>query len=111
MQSAQERVICEQKNQSFLVESSDKISLPTSDQLSSVSFITNDSDSVISLLTTDSPFPSSHSPTNEENVTEKFQNPFKINVEDCPHEHITLKADLENVVPKLDDKILHLINV
>jgi len=107
VQSAQ--VICEQKNQSSLVKSSDEISLSTSsDQLSSTSFITDDSNS-ISFLTTDFPFPLL---TSQENDTEKLPLPSEIIVEDCPDEHTALKEDLEKV-SKLDEhnKILDFIDV
>jgi len=107
MQSVQ--VICEQKNQSSLVKSSDEISLSTSsDQLSSTSFITDDSNS-ISFLTTDFPFPLL---TNQENDTEKLPLFSEIIVEDCLDEHTALEEDLEKV-SKLDkhNKILDFIDV
>nr|XP_012218885.1 PREDICTED: uncharacterized protein LOC105670120 [Linepithema humile] len=99
------QVICEQKNQSSLVESSDEISLSTSsDQLSSTSFITDDSN--ITFLTTDLTFPLL---TSQENNTEKLPFSLEINVEDCSDEHTALEEDLENV-SKLDDKILYFID-
>lgn len=103
VQSAQ--VICEQKNQSALVKSSDEISLSTSDQLSSTSFITDDSND-ITFLTTDLPFPLAN---NQENNTEKLPSSFEINVEDYFDKDAALEEDLENV-SKLDDKILDFID-
>jgi len=100
-------VICEQKNQSSLVKSSDEISLSTSsDQLSSTSFITDDSNN-ISFLTTDFPFPLL---TSQENDTEKLPLPSEIIVEDCLDEHTALEEDLEKI-SKLDNKILDFIGV
>jgi len=107
VQSAQ--IICEQKNQSSLVKSSDKISLSTSsDQLSSTSFITDDSNN-ISFLTTDFPFPLL---TSQENDTEKLPLPSEIIVEDCLDEQTALEEDLEKV-SKVDkhNKILDFIDV
>lgn len=105
------QVICEEKNQSSLVKNSDEISLSTySDQLSCTSFTSNSS---TSLLTTDIPVSlPSHSLTNEENDIENEKLPFEVNIEDYPDEQTAqLEADLEKVLPKLDNKILDLIDV
>lgn len=104
VQSAQ--IICEQTNQSSLVQSSDEISLSSfSDHLSSISFTSSSS---TSLLTTD--FPTPLQPvTSKKNDTENEKLSFEINLEDCSAQHTALEA--VNVVSNLDDKILDLINV
>lgn len=104
VQSAQ--IICEQTNQSSLVQSSDEISLSSfSDHLSSISFTSSSS---TSLLTTDFPIPL-QPVTSKENDTENEKLPFEVNLEDYSAQHTALEA--VNVVPNLDDKILDLINV